>query len=111
MDEVDFALAADGINNEGIPQYYRGEHHSEHLGLYHPPLFIHTLAFSFQSFGVSEVSAHIVPFLFSLATLVVVYFLALELFKNDEKRYTIALLGSSIYAINPLVIQNGFLSL
>ena len=99
MDEIFFVNAAIGENREALV-----------AALTHPPLYIYMVMLSFKIFGVSEVSARIVGILFSLATIILIYMLSLEIFYENKKKHLIALSGSFIYAINPFVIQNSVLT-
>jgi len=121
MDEIDFPEAANAINTKGVPMYYSGEGDENHLGLWHPPLYIYVLALSFRLFGVSEASARLVSVLFSLGTLFLIYYITKEIFyERKDKEYInknclcakcryISLLSCFLYVINPFVIQNSLL--
>ncbi len=82
---------------------------SEEAHTYHAPTYLILLGLSLKAFGTSEVSARIVPLIFATATLFLVYFLSLAIFKNNKKKYTISLLAAFLYSINPLVIQSSTL--
>jgi 4-amino-4-deoxy-L-arabinose transferase-like glycosyltransferase len=49
-----------------------------------PPLFIWLLALSFKIFGITDVAAKVPGVIFGWATIVLVYFLAREIFLDDE---------------------------
>ncbi|HEV7509618.1 MAG TPA: glycosyltransferase family 39 protein [Thermoanaerobaculia bacterium] len=51
LDNMDFPAVAEATAHSGRPIYYRGEENKDHSGLYHPPLYIYTLAGWFQLFG------------------------------------------------------------
>ncbi|HEV7783770.1 MAG TPA: glycosyltransferase family 39 protein [Thermoanaerobaculia bacterium] len=51
LDNVDFPAVAEATAHSGKPVYYRGEENRLHSGLYHPPLYIYTLAAWFRLFG------------------------------------------------------------
>jgi hypothetical protein len=51
LDNMDFPAAAEATTHSGKPIYYRGEENRLHSGLYHPPLYIYTLAAWFRLFG------------------------------------------------------------
>jgi hypothetical protein len=44
LDELDFPVVAKATSETGRPVYFRGEATPQHLGLYHPPLYIYALA-------------------------------------------------------------------
>jgi len=104
-DEVPFIEAAHGVATTGVPSYV-GEGGSRYLGLWHPTLFINTLALSFKILGTSEWSARIVPVLFTLCTLVIVYLLAKEVSNNNSY---IIFLSCFLFLSNPFVIQSSLL--
>src|SRR5215475_4880878 len=56
MDEMEFPAVARAIKETGYPNYYRGETNSSNQGLWHPPLYIATLAAWQLVFGASTVS-------------------------------------------------------
>lgn len=51
LDNMDFPAVAEATAHSGKPVYYRGEENRLHSGLYHPPLYIYTLAGWFRVFG------------------------------------------------------------
>ncbi len=61
------------------------------------------IALLFKIFGISLLLARIVPLLFSVATILVIYLLAKELFKRED----FALVSALLFAINPLFIFFG----
>jgi hypothetical protein len=56
MDEMEFPAVAQAIKETGLPNYYRGETNSSNQGLWHPPLYILTLAVWQVIFGSSVLS-------------------------------------------------------
>ena len=105
MDEVDFSASGKAIADMGVPLFYRSEELPSMYGLWHPPLMIYLIGASFLLFGQSEVSARIVPFIFSLCTVVLIYLIALRLTKRND----VAIIASLLYTINPFVIQSSIL--
>ena len=95
MDEIFFVNAAIGENLEEFI-----------AALTHPPLYVYMVMLSFKIFGVSEAAARLVGIIFSIATIILIYLLSLEIFYENKKKHLIALSGSFIYSINPFVIQN-----
>lgn len=53
LDNVDFPSVGKATAISGLPIYYRGENSPAHSGLYHPPLYIYTLAAWYNLFGFS----------------------------------------------------------
>lgn len=65
LDNMDFPAVAKATAETGLPIYYRGEESPRHSGLYHPPLYIYSLAAWFRLWGFGEAQAR----LFGLACL------------------------------------------
>ncbi len=59
LDNMDFPAVGEATAQKGVPVYYRGEQNPEHLGLYHPPLYIYTLALWFNVFGAGPAQARL----------------------------------------------------
>jgi hypothetical protein len=59
LDNMDFPAVAEATTHSGKPVYYRGEENRLHSGLYHPPLYIYTLAAWFRLFGFGPAQARI----------------------------------------------------
>ncbi len=59
LDNMDFPAVAQATAHSGKPVYYRGEENRLHSGLYHPPLYIYTLAAWFRLFGFGPAQARI----------------------------------------------------
>jgi 4-amino-4-deoxy-L-arabinose transferase-like glycosyltransferase len=108
-DEFYFINSAKSINEVGYPIVYDGEQKTELLGGLHPPFFMHILAISFKLFGSSEIIARLVPVLFAVGTIILIYLISMEIFKKKENKHTIALISCLVYVINPLVIQGSLL--
>ena len=75
LDNMDFPAVAKATAETGLPVYYRGEEKPEHLGLYHPPLYIYLLAGWIRLFGFGEVQIR----LFGYVCLLVQFWLAFRI--------------------------------
>jgi hypothetical protein len=62
LDNMDFPAVAKATASTGLPVYYRGEENPHHIGLYHPPLYIYTLAGWILLFGFGEVQVRMFGF-------------------------------------------------
>lgn len=72
---------------------------------HHPPLLPLLLGLSYMLFGISELSTRLIPIVFSLATLAVLYrYLSLELGRRT------ALLAMTLWIITPLFLYYGKLA-
>jgi hypothetical protein len=63
LDNMDFPAVAKATAETGLPVYYRGEENPHHSGLYHPPLYIYSLAAWFLLWGFGPVQARMFGFL------------------------------------------------
>lgn len=68
LDEIEFPVIAHTISNTGMPVYYCGEAYPKMLGLYHPPLYIYSLAGFIKVFGYSENTVRIFGIICTLST-------------------------------------------
>jgi len=59
LDNMDFPAAAHAVAETGEAHYYRGEDNPRHSFLYHPPLYIYTLALWFRLVGPGPAQARI----------------------------------------------------
>ena len=59
LDNMDFPAVAEAAAQSGVPIYYRGEQNSQHLGLFHPPLYIYLLALWFKILGVGTAQSRL----------------------------------------------------
>lgn len=75
LDNTDFPAAAEAAASTGLPAYYRGEFTPALSGLFHPPLYIYSLAAWFRIFGAGEIQAR----LFGFALIFVLGLLWLEI--------------------------------
>ncbi len=66
LDNVDFPAAAAAAARTGLPVYYRGEFTPALSGLFHPPLYIYSLAAWFRAFGEGPVQARAFGFVCAL---------------------------------------------
>jgi len=108
-DELDFINSSVAITEKGFPEFYKDEMRPVFEGLWHPPLFVYTIALSFKIFGISESAARIVTVASCAATLLVTYLLALEVVDDKRKRYTVAISSSFLLVLSPFFIQSSLL--
>jgi hypothetical protein len=105
LDELDFPIVAKATSETGRPVYYRGEATPQHLGLYHPPLYIYALAAQIKVFGFSENSVRT----FGLACTLLTAYLALMLGRDlfpESKRAIFGIVFLGLYLLNPYTIAN-----
>jgi hypothetical protein len=102
IDEAAFPYGAAAILEKGIPQFYNGETRPQDLGLWHPPLYIYTLAAQMLVLGESQAAvrsygalAVIVAWIIGLAILRRVY---------PSGGTGARCLFSSVFLLNPLIL-------
>jgi 4-amino-4-deoxy-L-arabinose transferase-like glycosyltransferase len=76
--------------------------------LFHPPTYFYLLSLFLFLFGESTYSVRMVSVIFSIGSIILVYFITKEILKKRkiENLENWALIASFIYAINPANIQN-----
>ncbi|MBO9648739.1 MAG: glycosyltransferase family 39 protein [Variovorax sp.] len=105
LDEMDFPLVAKATSESGRPVYYRGEESPEHLGLYHPPLYIYALAGHIKLFGFSE---NTVRSFGLICTLITAYLSILIIKELVQEKYLglSSLAFLALYLTNPYTLAN-----
>ena len=106
LDEAEFPMVGYETSKTGIPVYYHGEQETQHLGIYHPTLYINVLALFLKVFGYSEISVRAfgaICVLLSAFLLIQVY---RRLYKADRR---LELLFLGLFLLNPFTIANATL--
>lgn len=109
LDEVLYLRPSEAVLKTGFPLYEYDHFTPQHVALWHPPGIFFFYALSFALLGVSEYSARLVPLLFSIGTIVVIYLTCKRIFRNSQNQVRIGLLSIFLYAINPFVVQSALL--
>ncbi len=110
LDEIDFPLIAQATSETGIPVYYRGETLKTGNGLYHPPLYIYSLALFVKLFGFSENSVRAFGMLCVLLTAYIVILIYNTLQPDDDKKRGVFELSFlSLFLLHPYTIANATL--
>lgn len=78
LDNLDFPAVAAATAESGLPVYYRGEQSPDHLGLFHPPLYIYSLAAWIGVLGFGETQVR----LFGFGCLIVQAWIVYEIVKT-----------------------------
>ncbi|MBN1868958.1 MAG: glycosyltransferase family 39 protein [Candidatus Omnitrophica bacterium] len=99
LDEGDFAIAAQRLKDN--PKFFSEDPGG---GLWHPPMYIYSLAAAFKIFGESTVAARGLGFFFYILTIIFVSLICKEFFKPEEYRM-ISVIAVCLCLINPLMIQ------
>lgn len=108
-DEVAFPECVKGVLENGKPILDFSAFRPNFQCLWHPPLYIYLIALSAFIFGKNVYSFRMVSAIFNLFTILLVYLITKEIFKNNKNKEIIALIASFIYAFNPLTIQSSII--
>ena len=106
LDEIDFPAVAKATSETGVPVYYRGEDNQKHIGIYHPPLYIYSLAGFVKAFGYSENTIRIFGMFCTLITAFLCILIIEKLFPNEAIQKYFALIFLPIFLIHPYTLAN-----
>lgn len=100
-DSVPFLIAADTIS--GSHPWFNFSYINLN-GLWHPPLYVIILSILRKLFGMNIVFFRLFNLICCTISIFFIYFITREL-NSDKKDYSIPLIASFIYAINPFVVR------
>jgi len=106
-EETDFVKPAIAIINTGHPLFYLSEQQPNEMALWHPPMYIYSMAFIFKIFGVSETSARSINIVFSLLTTILIFLFSIKIFERKGK--LIGIIASSFFLINYYVLSSSIM--
>jgi 4-amino-4-deoxy-L-arabinose transferase-like glycosyltransferase len=109
LDEIDFPAVAHATSESGVPIYYRSEQNQAHLGTYHPPLYIYSLAAFVKVFGFSEFTVRIFGALCTLITAYLTILIGLKLLPQRESSNVFTVIFLSIFLTHPYTFANATL--
>ena len=120
LDNMDFPAAAAATAQTGLPVYYRGEwpagspdtppvyyagkERHGRIALYHPPLYVYTLAAWMRIMGTSASSARILNLLCAIAAGLIALLTLGDLFGRDLARRAMPVFAI-VYLLNPFALQ------
>lgn len=104
LDELDFPIVANATSQSGKPIYYRGEDSPNHIGIYHPPLYIYSLATYIKLFGFSENSVRSFGLLTTLLTAFLTVTLGRVILKDKDSIFVPIFM--LLYLTNPYTTAN-----
>jgi len=104
IDEATFPYGAEGILKHGAPYFYNGETRPMDLGLWHPPLYIYSLAVHMMAFGSSHVSVR----LFGILAVLVAFVVGLLTLRKiaPEACQAVYVAFAALLLLNPLVLSS-----
>lgn len=104
LDELDFPIVAKATSESLKPIYYRGEGNEEHLGLYHPPLYIYMLGAHIKAFGFSENTVRSFGLVCTLITALLTAILGSRV--SLSRSWVFLPIFVALYLSNPYTIAN-----
>lgn len=104
LDNFDFPAVAKAVTETGLPVYYRGEDLPQHSGLYHPPLYIYTLAGWFNIFGASPTAARSLGIFCAILSGLLALLICRTLFGRRATNQ-VAPFFFALYLLNPFALQ------
>ena len=107
-DESIWSESADAILKTGGPIFDYGVNNQNYLAI-HIPTNSYIISAFIYLFGYTEYSVRAVSAIFNLFVIVLIYFIILEILKDNPKKEKWALLAVFLYALNPFTIQNSAL--
>ncbi len=109
LDEIDFPAVSLATSETGKPIYYRGEDNKNHIGLYHPPLYIYSLAAYIKIFGFNEISVRFFGVLCTLLTALISIKIIKKLFPREDSEGIISTIFISLFLSHPYTLANATL--
>jgi hypothetical protein len=106
LDEIDFPIVAQATSQSALPIYYRGEQQPEHLGIYHPPLYIYSLAGFIKAVGFSENTIRAFGMLCTLITAFLCTLIFDKLFPHAAGRKYFVSAFLSLFLLHPYTLAN-----
>jgi 4-amino-4-deoxy-L-arabinose transferase-like glycosyltransferase len=106
LDEIDFPIVSHATSETGLPIYYRGQDNPRHLGIYHPPLYIYSLAGFVKIFGFNEISVRFFGLICVLLTVYILVLLIKKLFPLEDRQSLISIIFVSLFLSHPYTIAN-----
>lgn len=108
VEESHIVKSATAIAQTGYPLIYFGEQEPQVINLWKPPGLVFFMSVAFKFLGVSEVTARLVPLLFSFGQLLLLLFFAEHLWPKSLHKKLLALSAGLLFAIHPYTILNSF---
>lgn len=105
-EEIDFIRTGLAIQQTGHPIIYHSEQIPTQVALWHPPMYVYTLALIFE-ISKSEMAARSVNILFSFLTAILIYIFCVNALKKNGKE--IGLIASAIFLINYYTLSSSIL--
>ncbi len=107
LDEAEFPFVAHAASISGKPIYYHGEASPDHVGTYHPTLYINALALFIKAFGFNEITVRA----FGAITVLLSAYLLILIFRqlSSKRSKTAETLLLGLFLLNPYTLANATL--
>ncbi|KKT25431.1 glycosyltransferase family 39 protein [Candidatus Pacearchaeota archaeon] len=109
-DEVVFPECAKQVIETGKPIINHSIYRPNFECLWHPPLYIYLLSANISIFGDNNYSIRAVQGFFSLLSIILVFFITKNIFKEKDFKDEASLLAAFLYALSPLLIQGSIVT-
>ena len=106
IDEAAFPYGASAILENGDPFFYNGETRPRDLALWHPPLYVYSLALHMLFWGTSIFSVRFFGIFCVLLTLVISFFILKRLTLNKQEWLISINIFTLLYLFNPLMSES-----
>ncbi len=108
-DEIVFSESAKAILEKGVPVFDYGALKLNFQGLWHTPLYMYIMSLFLLIFGKGIYAFRSVSAFFNFLTIILVFLISKEIFKNHKNREFFSLFAAFLYALNPLTIQSSII--
>lgn len=106
LDEIDFPAVAKATSESGRPVYYRGEENKQHIGIYHPTLYINTLAAYIRIWGYSENNIRAFGAICTLITALLIVLISRQIISDKNILEFTENIFLFVFLIHPYTIAN-----
>ncbi len=106
IDEAAFPYGASSILKNGDPYFYNGETRPRDLALWHPPLYIYSLAIHMIFWGDSNFSVRLFGLFCTVLTLIISFFILKKFILNIKNWIFSISIFTALYLFNPLLSES-----
>jgi len=105
LDEIININIVANISKGSGPVGYWSEDLTFVLPTEHTTLTFYLLSIGYSIFNNKEIGTRMIPMIFCVGTIILVYLISKQIFRRKKNMKKIALLSSLLFALSPLVIQ------
>lgn len=107
IDEAEFPFVAQATAETGKPIYYHGELRPADVGIWHPPLYVYSLAGWMTVFGETTIAVRSFGVFFALLTAFIGMLICRRLFPANSD--LMGVIFAAIYLLNPFTIASALI--